>query len=43
MSPGCLKLLLCVVAIAGLAGLLPMSLGLVCLAVMIILTSEGKW
>ena len=43
MSPGCLKLLLCAVAIAGLAGLLPLSLGLVCLAVILVLSSEGKW
>jgi len=43
MSPGCLKLLLCAVAIAGLAGLLPLSLGLVCLAVILVLNSEGKW
>lgn len=43
MSPGCIKLLLCAVAIAALAGLLPMALGLACLAVILILSNEGKW
>ena len=43
VSPGCLKLVLCLVVIAAFSGLLPIAFGVICLAVIIILSSQGKW